>query len=92
MGSELGNEKLEVGRKIVRTYKDLDVYQRSLEAAKTVLTCVVPRLPAVEKFDLALISHGEEHDNNGTRDIHHARESSIIHLEQSVSCSRRVSH
>lgn len=53
MGNELGSERLEVGRKAIRTYKDLDVYQRVLEAAKDVLIRVIPRLPAVEKYDLA---------------------------------------
>ena len=42
-----------MGEKIIRTFKDLDVYQRTLEAAKEVLTKVIPRLPASERFDLA---------------------------------------
>lgn len=53
MGSETGSEKLDVGRKAIRTYKDLDVYQKSLDTAKDVLMRVIPRLPASEKFDLA---------------------------------------
>jgi len=53
MGSETRSGMWEVGKKVIRTYKDLDVYQRSLEAAKEVLTRVIPRLPAVEKYDLA---------------------------------------
>jgi len=53
MGNESGNERMEMGKRAIRTYKDLDVYQRALDAAKDVLTRVIPRLPAVEKFDLA---------------------------------------
>jgi four helix bundle protein len=49
----MGNGKSETGKRAIRTYTDLDVYQRSLNAAKEILTRVIPRLPAVEKFDLA---------------------------------------
>lgn len=38
---------------MIRTYKDLDVYKRTMEAAKEVLIRLIPRLPAVEKYDLA---------------------------------------
>lgn len=38
---------------MIRTYKDLDVYNKSLEAAKIVLIKIIPRLPDYEKFDLA---------------------------------------
>lgn len=54
MGNELGNEKLEArNSKPIRSFKDLDVYKRSMEAAKVVSLRVIPRLPACEKFDLA---------------------------------------
>lgn len=40
-------------KKTVKTYKDLDVYQRTLEAAKAVIIRLIPRLPSAEKYDLA---------------------------------------
>ncbi len=42
-----------MGERVIRSYKDLDVYQRTLEAAKEILTKLIPRLPVSEKFDLA---------------------------------------
>jgi len=53
MGSEFGNEKLEMRNQGIRSFTDLDVYQRSLEAAKAILMKLIPRLPASEKYDLA---------------------------------------
>jgi len=54
MGLKLRNGRLEMGEmKKIHTYKDLDVYQRSINAAKDVLLRVIPRLPSVEKYDLA---------------------------------------
>lgn len=50
MGS--GNHK-KGDDKMIRTYKDLDVYQKSMYAAKQVLIRLIPMLPASEKYDLA---------------------------------------
>jgi four helix bundle protein len=38
---------------MIKTFKDLEVYQRTLDAVKDVLIKLIPRLPASEKFDLA---------------------------------------
>ena len=38
---------------MIKTFKDLEVYQKTLEAAKTVLIKLIPRLPGSEKYDLA---------------------------------------
>jgi len=37
---------------MIKTYQDLEVYQRTLEAAKDVLLKLIPRLPDTEKYDL----------------------------------------
>ena len=39
-------------KKKIRSYKDLEVYQRSYNACLTVMKEVVPKLPDSEKFDL----------------------------------------
>lgn len=52
MRSGLRSENLEVREKTIKSFKDLDVYQRAMVAAKEVLTKVIPRLPASEKYDL----------------------------------------
>lgn len=61
--SDVGGQEMEKGlrneglkertSKPIRSFMDLDVYQRSLSAAKEVLLKVIPRLPAVEKYGLA---------------------------------------
>ena len=48
-----GSENLEMRKNPIRSFKDLDVYQRSIEAAKEILIKVIPRLPLTEKYDLA---------------------------------------
>ncbi len=52
MGNEFGIEKLEVNNKSIRSFTDLNVYQRVLEATKITLIKLIPRLPTYEKFDL----------------------------------------
>jgi four helix bundle protein len=42
-----------VGISVIKTYKDLEVYNRTMEAAKNVLIKLIPQLPATEKYDLA---------------------------------------
>ncbi len=37
----------------ITSFKDLDVYQRSYKACLMVMQQVVPKLPAIEKYDLA---------------------------------------
>jgi four helix bundle protein len=44
-------EKMEEKKKVV-TFKDLDVYQRTYNAAVIVMTKIVPKLPDSEKYDL----------------------------------------
>jgi four helix bundle protein len=40
-------------KKRVASFRDLEIYQRSYEAAIVVIRQIVPRLPREEKFDLA---------------------------------------
>lgn len=53
MGNESGNEMLEMRTGSIKSFKDLDVYQRAMVAAKEVLIKIISRLPAIEKYDLA---------------------------------------
>ncbi len=41
-----------MGSNIIKSYKDLDVYQKTLKIAKDVLIRIIPRLPSCEKYDL----------------------------------------
>lgn len=39
--------------KKIKSYRDLDVYQRAYKASIIVMTQIIPNLPANEKYDLA---------------------------------------
>jgi len=40
-------------RQVIKSYRDLEVYQNSYKASITVLTQIVPKLPKEEQYDLA---------------------------------------
>ena len=51
-GMEVGIQKMEVRKKPIRSYKDLDVYQLSYTLSIEVLIKVLPKLPKCEQYDL----------------------------------------
>ena len=56
MGIEAGNSGIQGDRKegkAVKTFLNLDVYQNTLKAARTVLFQILPKLPRSERFNLA---------------------------------------
>ena len=46
-------EEQKINQQPIRSFRDLDVYNRSYEAMLTVMRKVVPKLPLSEKYDLA---------------------------------------
>ncbi len=52
-GMEAGKKKMEVRKRaVIKSYRDLEVYQITYEASIKILTRVLPKLPKEERFDL----------------------------------------
>ena len=52
-GMEAGKKKMEVRKRtVIKSYRDLEVYQITYAASIKILTKVLPKLPKEERFDL----------------------------------------